>query len=88
MEETMRLFDKEFTNSMKKHGTWDDYPTKKMFDKIEDELQEVIKAYFLNDHTSEHRLSIELLQVAVCCVKMSYQIKRRHESPKKEPRNA
>lgn len=75
----MQLFDKEMTNSMKKHGDWSNYSTKQMFDKIEDEFKEVVDAHFKNDHETPHRLSIELLQVAVCCVKMSNQIRRRHE---------
>lgn len=79
MEETMFLFDKEMTRSINKHGDWDNYVTKQMFDKIEDEFKECIDAYFKNDNSSDHRLSIELLQVAVCCCKMSRQIRRRYE---------
>ena len=79
MEETMVLFDKEMTNSIKKHGEWDDYSVKRMFDAIELENKEVLKAFFKWDNSSSHRLSVELLQVAVCCIKMSNQIRRRYE---------
>lgn len=75
----MKLFNEEMTKSIKKHGKWDDYSTKSMFDKIEDEFAECVNALLKNDHKSVHRLSVELLQVAVCCCKMSRQIRKRNE---------
>ena len=83
MEKTLSLLQNEINHSFEKHGKWDNLPVKKMFDLIEDEFKEVTSAFFKNDNTSNHRLSVELLQVSVCCIKMSEQIRKRYETPRR-----
>ena len=77
---TRALLLNELDLSLKKHGDWTGYSSKQMLDAIEDEFKEVLDAYLKNDHVSKHRLSVELLQVAVCCIKMSRQVRLRNES--------
>lgn len=80
MEEIMRLFQNTLNASIEKHGFWDDYTLKQMWDVIEDERQEVLDAELLEDYYGEHGVMTELLQLAVTCVKMANQLNKRRPS--------
>ena len=77
MKDTVAKFYSELKRSIEKHGNWDDYTLKQMWEKINDERQEVLDAEELEDYYGDHGVTIELLQMAVTCVKMSHQLIKR-----------
>jgi len=80
MKPTLIKLHAKIKNSISKHGEWDDYDLRKMWVKVQDEIKEVLIAEEAGDLHSEHGVASELLDVAVCCVKMSMQITRRHNA--------
>ena len=77
MDVTLSLLQNELNYSIEKHGSWDGYTLRDMWQKVEDERLEVIEAELVQDYTGEHGVARELLQMAVTCIKMSDQVRRR-----------
>lgn len=79
MKSTVGILSEKLKASINKHGLWDNYTERDMWVKIQDELQEVIDAWRLEDYDTEHGVASELLDTAVCCVKMAHQLIQRNK---------
>jgi hypothetical protein len=77
VERTLNKLGVKLKNSLDKHGDWSGYTIEQMDEKISGEMEEYVDAMVVNDMLGPHGAASELLDVAVTCIKMSYQITRR-----------